>query len=209
MTGNIRRETMRQQRMLAAAMLCALTLLGSSGVRADCDPSACTEYNKFDSDCCGLDWSVGCTGNHRLTFDGGDSETRCAWNAGTCCVPIQDAGTCDETWCSSPTGGETRDCWAGGDGERCTCTRGSARETGAVTDVWGIKYYHYTCCIGGENQGETCGDVAEYLRVQQLMIVIISVCIAASVLGCIACLLAVWWHNRRASPSPERATSSL
>ena len=56
-------------------------------------------------------------------------------------------------------GGEEH-CWGGSVWFGCTCTSGSARETGvsSVEPSDGHTYYEYTCCNNGENQGEECGD---------------------------------------------------
>ena len=41
---------------------------------------------------------------------------------------------CSEDYCTSPDPWGGHDCWAGSDVERCTCSRGSARMTGATTE---------------------------------------------------------------------------
>jgi hypothetical protein len=86
------------------------------------------------------------------------------------------SGVCNKDWCTSgstSTGalpdGYTYDCIAGNQGERCTCSQGSARSTNTTVKVpagdgvgneW--IYYEYTCCDDDDqpNMGESCGIVS-------------------------------------------------
>ena len=73
-------------------------------------------------------------------------------------APVPSSG-CSTQWCSSPGGASgSNDCWAGSTNEPCSCSRGQARPTGQTTNYQGITYYQYTCCVGGSNVGEQCGD---------------------------------------------------
>ena len=75
-------------------------------------------------------------------------------------------GVCSQAWCTSTDGHDGHDCMAGTPGERCTCSHGTARETGHVDygcdgedrEDGEVHCYEYTCCTDGSGQGEECGD---------------------------------------------------
>jgi len=68
--------------------------------------------------------------------------------------------SCSQSYCTSPDPYGGTDCWAGSDVEACTCSRGTARETGSTEYYEGKRYYEYTCCENGEynENGDNCGD---------------------------------------------------
>ena len=75
-------------------------------------------------------------------------------------------GYCSQAWCTSTDGHEGYDCMAGTPGEACTCSQGTAKETGYVdygcdgeeSEDGEVHCYEYTCCTDGSGQGEECGD---------------------------------------------------
>ena len=84
-------------------------------------------------------------------------------------VPANSAcsdGACSQAWCTSTDGHEGYDCMAGTPGEACTCSQGTAKETGYVdygcdgeeSEDGEVHCYEYTCCTDGSGQGEECGD---------------------------------------------------
>jgi len=68
---------------------------------------------------------------------------------------------CSPSRCTSSDGYGGHDCWAGNNGDECTCSEGDARETGKSVRYLGDTYYQYTCCTtgGDRNQGNKCGDI--------------------------------------------------
>jgi hypothetical protein len=48
-----------------------------------CVQSACREFGAFDSDCCGLDFTVSCADGYSMFLSANNG---CIWNAGTCCT---------------------------------------------------------------------------------------------------------------------------
>ena len=100
------------------------------------------------------------------------------------------SGTCSTSWCTSPNGQGGHDCWAGRGGvpgEPCTCSQGSARLTGETTMYRGDKYYKYTCCDGGDNVGEECGDCCSNVALAIFLIIVLPIC-------CCCCCIAggIW-----------------
>ena len=71
------------------------------------------------------------------------------------CLPCE-AEACSTAACTSPDGRGGYDCQAGSWGEPCTCSSGEARLVGNVDGRPDL--YDYTCCTGGVNVGQYCGD---------------------------------------------------
>jgi hypothetical protein len=69
------------------------------------------------------------------------------------------SGVCNNDWCTSP-GPPLYDCIAGGNGEKCTCSKGSAR---LVDGDGGSGYYSYTCCDDDDkrNIGDNCDNLSK------------------------------------------------
>jgi hypothetical protein len=65
---------------------------------------------------------------------------------------------CSSTFCTSSDGGSGYDCWAGTSTQSCTCSKGTAKETGESFEYRGQTLYLYTCCTDGSGTGEQCGD---------------------------------------------------
>lgn len=112
---------------------------------------------------------------------------------GSCCGP--DISVCSESWCTSPDEWGGHDCWAGSDAERCTCSQGEARLTLGETHYRGQTYYPYTCCHGGDNVGEECGDCCN--NVGAIVGIVVGsgfalCCFCAGVAG-----LGICWHQHQ------------
>jgi len=93
------------------------------------------------------------------------------------CGTRNETAGCSQQWCESPsTVDGTSDCWAGSAFEECSCSRGSARETGLTLDYEGDTYYEYTCCTSG-GDGEVCGDyIGHWFGWVILVIVLLIIC---------------------------------
>jgi len=118
-------------------------------------------------------------------------------------APAIASGTCDTSWCRSPrTGGGTSayDCWAGTDREACKCSEGSARLLGQKAYHRGQKYYKYTCCTGGTNVGEECGDYRHLSLVTLILSIIFSL---FGFLCCIMCVVYCFYSSRTNSDRLE------
>lgn len=174
-------------------MFTLLLCLMLAKVTAACENSQCTEKRSngaftYDSDCCalGLD-RAGCLDevNFVATLENNNG---CFWNdnKGTCCK--QRTGQCSKDWCTSP-GVIGHDCWAGSFAENCTCKQGNVVMTGETDMFDGVKYYEYTCCLGGTHE-ENCGDHPNWGAI----IVIILVC---GTLGCICCGLTIYCFTQK------------
>lgn len=122
------------------------------------------------------------------------------WYLYTCCwepESVPDQGqNCGDYWpecsqdrCTSPSTDEgSKDCWAGSPKEPCTCSEGEARETGAQTEYKGETYFEYSCCDGGSNVGEECGNFEPAGSPVVLFVilgVLFSLCVVCLVCGCI------------------------
>ena len=145
---------------------------GSSDTSGEgyCDESMCSSYG---DDCCApisTGEEASCYGGYSpVRFTG--SEAECwGYDNGlyTCCTGDYDVsdGYCSQEWCTSTDGHEGYDCMAGTPGEACTCSKGTAKETGYVdygcdgeeSEDGEVHCYEYTCCTDGSGQGEECGD---------------------------------------------------
>ena len=113
--------------------------------------------------------------------------------AGSCCG--LDVSVCSQAWCTSPDEWSGHDCWAGSPDEGCTCSQGEARLTGADIHHRGKTYYAYTCCHGGENVGEACGDCCTNVSA------IVGIAVGAVFGGCCFCAgvvgFGICWHQQR------------
>ncbi|CAL6334774.1 unnamed protein product [Bathycoccus prasinos] len=65
---------------------------------------------------------------------------------------------CSSNFCTSSDGGSGYDCWAGTSTQSCTCSKGTAKETGESFEYRGQTLYLYMCCTDGSGTGEQCGD---------------------------------------------------
>ncbi len=76
----------------------------------------------------------------------------------TALVAAPVSGVCNRDWCTSPDLSSGYDCTAGNNGEKCTCSVGSARLDGDG----GGGYYQYTCCDDDDkpNMGDNCGNLS-------------------------------------------------
>merc|ERR1711959_111964 len=117
------------------------------------------------------------------------------------CTPVVSQSVCNDDWCSSPrngAGGHSTDCWAGTEREPCTCLRGEARysqtASGHSTGVYrGSRIYRYTCCEGGNNVGEECGNYRELTVVALLFSILFSIC---GFMLCIGCIVYCFYAGR-------------
>jgi hypothetical protein len=80
------------------------------------------------------------------------------------------SGVCNKDWCTSANGEGGFDCVAGNLGEKCTCSKGSARLASDDDfyvqvnngDGKDLLFYEYTCCDDDDkpNMGDNCGIVS-------------------------------------------------
>lgn len=186
---------------------------GSSGMRSSgngtvCEPDACLENGGYDYDCCGLEGTTGCSGDHVFSLTANNG---CMWNAGTCCTPTS-LGNCSMEFCSSPGIGDENDCWAGAAFEPCTCSTGSARMTGATLDYEGTTYHEYTCCPDGsgiDTQGEICGDYIRHWVVGVIFGAIVCIAICCGI-GCcfVGCRPGGCCNRRTGHPVPPGGSNN-
>lgn len=101
-------------------------------------------------------------------------------------------GECDSSLCNSAPGpnGDAQ-CWAGTSFMPCTCSSGSARETGLTheDEDWGT-FYHYTCCpdeANGENQGIRCGDYTRAGDPRLWFLAFLTVSVVGCISSCVFC----------------------
>ena len=95
---------------------------------------------------------------------------------------------CSQAYCTSPSDDGGYDCWAGSEGEPCTCSEGEARETGSTLEWEGQTYYDYTCCLSGNNVGEQCGDYTGGELVAVIIFLLFVLCLIGCVVGVCLCI---------------------
>lgn len=106
--------------------------------------------------------------------------------------------SCSNTSCKSPDGKGGFDCYAGSWSEPCECSEGIARETGKTIHYQGEKYYEYTCCVNGSNEGRECGEYNESLFLT-LVIALPILFLAALSYSCYYCYKvrkSAPWHHK-------------
>jgi len=103
---------------------------------------------------------------------------------------------CSQNWCTSPDEHGGNDCFAGSDVEACTCSRGTAKQTGTQVHYEGKRYFEYTCCDGdydygarGAPEGDECGDYnpdhAVGAAIIGFVFVLVVICgLACGITGC-------------------------
>jgi len=121
---------------------------------------------------------------------------------------------CSQNWCTSPDPYGGNDCFAGSDVEACTCSRGTAKQTGVQTDYEGKRYFEYTCCdygavavdydygARGAPEGDECGDYnpdgAVAGAIIGILFLLVVICgFACSIIGCCyGCPGCPWYQSR-------------
>merc|ERR1712100_193345 len=69
---------------------------------------------------------------------------------------------------------------------------GSARLTGETSMYTGDRIYKYTCCDGGDNVGEECGDCCTNVGLMIFLVIVLPICC------CCCCIAAGVWVCMRA-----------
>ena len=161
----------------------------------------------YNCACTGFDASIGCDGggcsSQGTCTHTGPTSAHCECNSGyydkkcssgTAGSNSTAGTTCSSAWCTSPNGYGGHDCWAGRGGvldrgEPCTCSQGSARLTGETTVYRGDRIYKYTCCDGGDNVGEECGDCCTNVGLMVSLVIVLPICCCFCI---VACLIWLW-----------------
>ena len=187
--------------------------------RASCRSDICVDDG---NDCCDAgNESTGCSLNgYVVTRVSSPNSTTTCENHYHCCFnstekDLYEKDFCSKHYCRSPDRGRGYDCYAGTWAEPCICSKGSARETGATIHFDGLKYYEYTCCMYGSNEGRECGGYSDPFFLS-MIIIVPAILVAAVAYCCYYCYKkrknAPWHHKHgflRRKTAEQNPTPSL